>query len=172
MKQLLILLLIILPAASFAQTATTETFTLSWPAAEHWKIADEQNDAASHVVLLVHANETENVWTELANMTTQKGITVVPVEAAMKQVFDQSKKTISKPVLTVIEKDEAAEFPWVLFTIESPNYKKNSTPESKLWYILQGRENLYTNFLAVKEPSFSAEGKAKWGKFFKSGKLQ
>ena len=77
----------------------------------------------------------------------------------------------SKAKLTFIEKDDKAEFPWIIFTIECPNFKDDKNPESQLWYIIQGKTSLYTNFRAIKKASIPTELKEKWIEFFKSGKM-
>jgi hypothetical protein len=64
--------------------------------------------------------ETVDSWTELANMTTVKGVTGVPMDTAMNFVFEQAKINSPKAKLTLIEKDENAAYPWILFTVEAP----------------------------------------------------
>jgi hypothetical protein len=120
---------------------------------------------------MIHANETIDKWTELGNMTSIKGIKGIPVERAMVLMYDQAKQNAPKAKLTFIEKDETVEFPWILFTIEAPSFKNDKTPESQLWYIIQGKQALYTNFIAVKKPTIPTELKEKWMPFFKSGKV-
>lgn len=148
-----------------------ESLMLNWPDEENWKVGDDQENETQHVLDLIHSNETINKWTELGNMTSIKGIKGVPVDKAMNLMFEQSKKQAPKSKLTFIEKDENAEYPWIIFTIESPSFKDDKTPESQLWYIVQGKQALYTNFRAVKEATISPELKEKWIKFFKSGKI-
>ncbi len=148
-----------------------ESLLLYWPESENWKVGDEQENEQQHVLDLIHSNETIDKWTELGNMTSIKGVTVVSVEKAMNLMFDQAKLNSSKAKLTFIEKDESAEYPWILFTIESPSFKNDKTPESQLWYIVQGKQALYTNFRAVKKASIPIDLKDKWIKFFKTGKV-
>ena len=153
------------------QQQVGESLMLDWPDTENWKIGDDQENAEQHVVDLIHSNETINKWTELGNMTSIKGVKGIPVDKAMNLMFDQAKQNSPKAKLTFIEKDEKAEYPWIIFTIESPSFKNDKTPESQLWYIVQGKQALYTNFRAVKQATVSADLKDKWIKFFKSGKI-
>lgn len=153
------------------QQQAGESLMLNWPENENWKIGDDQENAQQHVLDLIHSNETIDKWTELGNMTSIKGVKGVPVDKAMNLMFDQAKQNSPKAKLTFIEKDENAEFPWIIFTIESPSFKNDKTPESQLWYIVQGKQALYTNFRAVKQPSLSNELKTKWIAFFKTGKI-
>lgn len=148
-----------------------ESLMLNWPDEENWKIGDDQENTDQRVIDLIHTNETIDKWTELGNMTSIKGVTGIPVDKAMNLMFEQSKLEAPKAKLTFIEKDEKAEYPWIIFTIESPSFKNDKTPESQLWYIIQGNQALYTNFRAVKQASISNEQREKWIKFFKTGKI-
>ncbi len=144
---------------------------LYWPESENWKIGADQENEQTHVLDLIHSNETIEKWTELGNMTSIKGVRGVPMDKAMNLMFDQAKLNSPKAKLTFIEKDESIEYPWIIFTIESPSFKNDKTPESQLWYIVQGKQALYTNFRAVKQATIPGDLKDKWIKFFKTGKV-
>ncbi|MBN4065754.1 tetratricopeptide repeat protein [Candidatus Amoebophilus asiaticus] len=148
-----------------------ESLMLEWPKNENWKVGDDQENSEQRVLDLIHTNETIDNWTELGNMTTMKGITGVPMDKAMNLMFDQTKQNAPKAKLTFIEKEENTEYPWIIFTIESPGFKNDKIPESQLWYIVQGKQALYTNFIAIKKASIPADLKDKWTKFFKTGKI-
>ena len=148
-----------------------ESLMLDWPDNEKWKIGDNQENSQQQVIDLIHENETIDKWTELGNMTSYKGAVKVPVEKAMNMMFEQSQKHSTKAKLTFIEKDESAEYPWIIFTIECPNFKNDKTPESQLWYIIQGKQSLYTNFRAIKQATIPEDLKTKWTTFFKTGKI-
>ena len=135
------------------------------------KIGADQENEQTHVIDLIHSDETIDNWTELGNMTSIKGVTGVPMDKAMNLMFDQAKLNSPKAKLTFIEKDESVEYPWIIFTIEAPSFKNDKTPESQLWYIVQGKQALYTNFRAVKQATIPADLKDKWTKFFKTGKI-
>ena len=149
----------------------SESVMLNWPEDEHWKIGSEQDNAEQHVVDMIHANETLQKWTEIGNMTSIKGATGVPMDKAMNLMYEESKKNSDDAKLTFIEKDEKAEYPWIIFTIEAPSFKTDKTPESQLWYVVQGKQALYTNFRAIKQATIPAELKEKWVKFFKTAKV-
>lgn len=148
-----------------------ESLMLDWPESENWKIGDDQENEQRHVLDLIHTNETIDQWTELGNMTSIKGVKGVPMDTVMNLMLDQAKLISPKAKLTFIEKDERAEYPWIIFTIESPSFKNDKTPESQLWYIVQGKQALYTNFRAVKQATVPAGLKDQWTKFFKTAKI-
>jgi tetratricopeptide (TPR) repeat protein len=148
-----------------------ESFMLDWPESENWKLGSSQENEKMAMMELIHSDETLEKWTEFGYMMSIKGVQNLPMDKAMNLMFDQAKAKAPKAVLTFIEKDETAEFPWILFTIESPSFKNDKTPESQLWYIVQGKTSLYTNFRAVKQATVPDDLKEKWIKFFKAGKV-
>ena len=148
-----------------------ESLMIYWPESENWKLGNEQDNAEVHVMDMIHTNETLEKWTEFGNMTSIKGATGVPMDKAMNLMFEESKKNSDDAKLNFIEKDEKSEYPWIIFTIESPSFKTDKTPESQLWYVVQGKHTLYTNFRAIKQATIPAELKEKWVKFFKTAKI-
>jgi tetratricopeptide (TPR) repeat protein len=153
------------------QQQAGESLQLRWPESENWKVGAEQENDQQHVIDFIHTDETIEAWTELGNMSAIKGVKGVPVEEAMNLMFDQAKQNAPKATLTFIEKDETTEYPWIIFTIEAPYFKNDKTPESQLWYIVQGKQALYTNFIAVKQATIPENLKEKWTAFFKTGQV-
>jgi tetratricopeptide (TPR) repeat protein len=148
-----------------------ESLLLDWPEEEHWKIGSSQENEQMDMLELIHSDETLENWTEFGSMMSIKGAKNIPMDKAMNMMYDQAKQNAPKAKLTFIEKDESVEYPWIIFTIEAPRFNNDKTPESQLWYIVQGKTSLYTNFRAVKKAEIPAELKEKWIKFFKTGKI-
>jgi tetratricopeptide (TPR) repeat protein len=148
-----------------------ESLMLNWPENENWKVGNSQENEQMAILELIHSNETLEKWTEFGSMMSIKGAKNLPMDKAMNTMFNQAKLNSPKAKLTFIEKDESVEYPWIIFTIESPNFKNDKTPESQLWYIVQGKTSLYTNFRAVKQATVPEDLKSKWLKFFKTGKI-
>lgn len=148
-----------------------ESLMLDWPDSENWRVGSSQENGEMAMFELIHANETLEDWTEMGNMMSIKGIKNVPMDKAMELMFEQAKQHSLQAKLTFIEKDESVEYPWIIFTIEAPSFKHNENPESQLWYIVQGKQALYTNFRAVKQKTIPDDLKTKWIEFFKTGKI-
>jgi len=148
-----------------------ESLMLEWPESENWKVGSSQENEQMVMLELIHADETLENWSEIGSMMSIKGVTNIPMDKAMNMIFDQALQKSPKSKLTFIEKDESADYPWIIFTIESPSFKNDKTPESQLWYIVQGKTSLYTNFRAVKQATVPPELKDKWIKFFKTAKV-
>ena len=148
-----------------------ESVMLYWPEEENWKMANSQENEQMMMIELLRNDENFDNWTEIGTMNSIKGAIGVPMDKAMNLMYDQSKKTCPTAKLTFIEKDESVEFPWIIFTIECGKYKDDKTAESQLWYIVQGKTSLYTNFRAIKKATIPEETKKKWIEFFKGGKV-
>jgi tetratricopeptide (TPR) repeat protein len=148
-----------------------ESFKLDWPENENWKVGNSQETEQIGMLELILSNETLEKWTEFGTMMSIKGAKNIPMDKAMNMMFEQAKQNSPKAKLTFIEKNETIEYPWIIFTIEAPNFKNDKNPESQLWFIVQGKTSLYTNFRAVKQVSIPSNLKEKWIKFFKSGKV-
>lgn len=148
-----------------------ESLLLDWPEDENWKLGSSQENDRMAMIELIHSNETLENWTEMGTMMSMKGVRNLPMDKAMNLFHEQAKANSPKSKLTFLEKDETAEHPWIIFTIESPSFKNGSGPESQLWYVVQGKTSLYTNFRAIKKASIPSDLKDKWVAFFKTGKV-
>jgi len=61
----------------------------------------------------------------------------------------------------MIEKDEKSNCPWYIYKIESPT-------ESQVWYAIQGKNEIYISFWAIKTAEIKSELQNKWVNIFKS----
>ena len=136
---------------------------LDWPEKENWKVGDDQENEEQHVVDLILSDETIDKWTELGNMTSIKGVKDIPMDKAMNLTYDLAKQNSPKAKLTFIEKDETVEYPWIIFTIESPNFKDDKTTISTLVYC-PGQTGIIHKFQSSKTGSSSRRLKRKMDK--------
>lgn len=148
-----------------------ERFALDWPDDENWRVGDNQSTKEINTMVLLRDNETFANWTELGQMQSLIGIRNLDLESGMNMLFEESKKTCESPNLTFLEKDLKAEYPWIMFTIDCAEYKKDDNPESQLWFLIQGKTSFYMNFRAIKKAKIDDENKVKWSKFFKEGRI-
>lgn len=148
-----------------------ESLKLEWPDSEHWKVADDQEDGPQHITDLVHENESIDKWTELGNMTSIKGALDLPVDSTMSYIYFSALSSAPDAKLTFIQKGETQDCAWSIFTIEAPGFTDDTIPESQLWYVIQGKEGLYTNFIAIKKSKLPEDFKTKWTAFFQKGRL-
>ena len=167
MKQLLIFLFTI---CFFIQAiAQNEKLVIPWP--ETWKIGSQEKTHTMSMVELIPNNEKIDQWTIIGTTTIFNGKQDVPIEAAMNSTFNQAKKNAINPTLTLIDKKADGKNPWILFKIEAAGYQNNNSPESQLFYVVEGENALYSNFVAIKQATLSKEFTAHWTGIFKSSKL-
>ena len=174
MKYIILLIACSLPYIVSAQNDKTgkgESLKLDWPKSEHWRIGDEQASVRQRTVNMVREDESIIEWTVLGNMTSVKGITGLPIDTAMYMMFLSAVAKAEDPKLTFIKKGQLQDCPWILFSIEAPGFKDDTIPESQLWYVVQGKEGLYTNFIAIKNSRLPEDFKEKWMTFFLNGRL-
>ncbi len=120
-------------------------------------------------VELLRNNETFENWTEIGTMIVYSSPgPLPPIEEAMKFMVDQTKSSCPSAIVTKLEKDEKAEYPWIIFKIECIAEK----PESQVWQIIEGKQDMFINFRAVKQKKVPEDLKAQWVKFFKTARIQ
>ncbi len=172
MKQVLagLAILTFIANPTFGQSKM-ENLQIIWPEDYKWKIASNQEDQTVHMIELVPGNERLEKWTIMGTMMSYKGAKNVSMHNAMNMMFDQAKLNAPKAKLTLIEKDEKVNSPWIIFKIEAPAFKDDKNPESQLYYIIQGESSLYSNFIAIKEKTLSDRFVQKWKEIFKASQL-
>jgi|688.fasta_scaffold77032_6 tetratricopeptide (TPR) repeat protein len=152
--------------------AKKEFLNLKWPKDENWKEQTPQENGKMKFVELLRNNETFDNWTEIGTMITYKGIVGEDVEFRAKSLYDQTKESCPAAKFTIIEMDKKIEYPWIIFSIECPVSGQTKTPESQIWYIIQGNSSLYANDRAIKQKSLPKDTIMKWTEFFKTGKVE
>jgi len=171
MKQYVLLAFMMLSTLfSFGQ-ATKENLKITWPEEYQWKIGSEQEDGQQHMIELIPGKETINKWTIIGTMLSVKGATNVSLDMAMNIMYEQAIQNANTPTLTMVERNDTAKHPWILFKIEAASFKNDNNPESQLYYIIVGESSLYSNFVAIKEKNLSKEFVDKWVKVFKQSEF-
>ncbi len=148
-----------------------ELFIFHWAEEEKWTIESHSDDEQMMVGQLLKTNETRDNWTEALAMQTFKGLTHASMDKTMNSMFDQAKLSSPNAKLTLIEKDEDAEYPWVIFSIEGKNDFQGKAIESELWYVIQGKKSLHMRIWSIKEIPIPEDTKKKWVESFKGGKI-
>jgi hypothetical protein len=168
MKNLLtVILFLTLSNVAFSQ----ETLKIVWPEKYEWKLLSNQEDGNIHMIEVIPGKENAEDWTMLGQMLSIKGALNVPMEEAKKMMFDQTKVNSPNAKLRVLDKNEADQFPWIIFKIENPISDENQNPESQLWYIRQGNEALYVNFIAMKTNKLKDGFLKNWSDVFKASEI-
>ncbi len=168
-KQLIVICFVLTGIANFSQAQ--ENLKISWPGEYKWKIASNQKSGNTRMVELIPGNESITNWTIIGTMVSMMGSTSVSIDQAMNMTYKQTLKNAPLAKLRMIEKGIKLGAPWILFRVESPKFNNTTVPESQLYYIIQGKRALYSNFVAVKQPALGVLFVEKWVKVFKNSVL-
>lgn len=169
MKQFILLTTFILfTIPSFSQT---ENLKIIWPEEHKWKICANQEDETSHFIEVIPEKEDINSWTILGAMNTVKNTTNTTTDQVIKSMIESSLSESPKARLTVLEKNDSTKNSWIIFKVETPSFPNDPIPESQLFYVIQGEQSLFMNFIAIKEETLSNDFIIKWTNVFKSSEL-
>jgi len=169
MKQFILLTTFILfTISTFSQT---ENLKILWPEEYKWKIRINQEDETSHFIEVIPEKEEINSWTILGAMNTVKNTIKTTTDQVIKSMTESSLSESPKAKLTVLEKNDSTKNNWIIFKIETPSFPNDPIPESQLFYVIQGKQSLFMNFVAIKVERLSNDFITKWTKVFKSSEL-
>lgn len=167
---LLLCLLFIGPYGATGQIQS-ERLKLDWPDEYNFKVGSNQENETQQLIELIPEKETLENWTMMGSMMSIKNVRNVPMDKAMEMMFSQAKQASDHTKLTFIEKDDKALNPWVLFKIETADYKDSPNPESQVYYIVQGRRALYINMIALKKKELPKDFVDTWSGIFKKAEV-
>jgi tetratricopeptide (TPR) repeat protein len=145
----------------------TETFSLDWTGYEDWKLGDKQKSEHSYVYDYIKEDEEIEHWTELINSNSTPLSQKIPMYYLINLMKEQVTSKSETSEFEVLEVDSLSENIWVIFTIENNTSPEFPTPESQLWYIIQGKKGVYLNFWTNRKDSISDEEIEEWSAFFK-----
>jgi hypothetical protein len=171
MKKAVFTIVVFLSALSIFAQNKIENLKVTWPEEYKWKVGSNQEDETVHFMELVPEKESVENWTIIGTMMSLKNVKDMPMDKAMNLFFDQTKATAPDAKLSIIEKNETAKNPWILFKVEVEKYLDDPNPESQVYYIIQGDSSLYVNSVGIKEKKISRKFEDKWSKIFKSSEL-
>jgi hypothetical protein len=171
MRQFIFTFFVVSICDSFSFGQGKESLKIVWPEEYKWKIGSNQENQSIHLMELVPGDETIHQWTIMGTMMSLKGAKGIAVEKVMSAVYAQAKQNAPDAVLTFIEKKEEGKHPWIIFKIESSEFKNDKSPESQLYYIIQGESSLYTNLVSLKMKRLDDEFVNKWKGIFKASEL-
>lgn len=140
-----------------------EIFTINWPQEEGWHIVKEYNKASVKMIVFLKGNEVIENCSEIGTTYIYRDSMNVSMENKIKELF-QSRKYAPTVRKTIIAKDEKAKYPWFILKIEYPF-------ESQIWYVIKGKNEVYSNLWSTKQKVLTPKSEEKWIKIFKSSKI-
>jgi hypothetical protein len=141
-----------------------DKLTIKWPKEEGWHIADQQKSDSQTMIELLKGKETFENFSEIGTTYIFRGSMYVPIENKIEELYQRIKKNAPTAKKTIIEKDEKAKNPWYIYKIESPT-------ESQVWYAIQGKNEIYVSFWAIRQSEITQEAQEKWIKIFKTSEI-
>ncbi len=148
-----------------------ESLMIHWPEEYGWKVLNYQENQQNHLLELIPGNETAENWSIMGFMMSLKGITDASLDQLQAVYYKSAKEYNENAKLTLLEKNEEDEFPWILFKIENQYFDGLKHDESQLWFIRKGNTSVYSNFVAVKESKLKAKFINEWSAIFKASQI-
>lgn len=153
-----------------------DRFSIPWPEQYHWRIYDRTTGLEINKIpdrdfiyniQVIPGSETLNNWTIIGSVTKYTRTTQTDLKMIADSIFAAIQKISSKARFKLIEEDEF----YIIFKTESILLKDDTTPQSKLYYIMDGAwDKLYVSNITIKKAVLSDEFTAAWTKVFKARK--
>ncbi|MEO6151246.1 MAG: hypothetical protein ABIN95_06980 [Mucilaginibacter sp.] len=168
---IIILFVALLSISNARGQSKKERLLIAWPKEYDWIVATDQENKSSHMRELIPGKEHIDSWTIIATTITYKGVQVPVIDNMARLMLTETKKSSSEAKLTIIEKSRDTVNSWIIFKIESPSFNNDPKPESQLYYVIQGKSSLHSNFVAIKQKELPEEFVNKWTTVFKESKI-
>lgn len=139
----------------FAFAYSQEALRIEWPDEYRWKKVLDQENEEIRVIEIIPEKDSVDNWTILGQMLCIKNMPDADVKKVSDMIFQEIKKSSPEAKMKIVEYQPDDQYPWIIFTIESPQYEDTGTPESQVWYFRQGLQSFYMNFVAVKQKKLS-----------------
>jgi hypothetical protein len=169
-KSFIAILLIFFSSGASAQ-AKAEKIKIYWPDEFHWKIVEGLYNAKEVIEYVIPQKEKRKHWTLLGTTSTYKK-RIIPYSDSN---FAILKKAITShsadAILTLLEKDTLAKTYWYIYKIEGLFNQKELRQESSIFYIKQGKYNLFEASITIKDRNFPEGFVEKWIAVFKKSEL-
>jgi hypothetical protein len=163
----LLFFLLFLSLSSISQRKA-EHIVISWPGEYNWKIVQQANDENKQTSMIIPGDESPQTASIFGSLKAFRGVKYTNLE----EIIDSYRARLdSGTTLTLIEKQQSAKYPWVLFKVETPVTNKYPEPESDLYYVVQGKFGLYENFVGIKAATLNSEFVKKWTAVFMTSKI-
>ncbi len=152
-------------------TEPMESLGVPWTKQDKWVGISKYNDEKQLIVELVKAGETKEKSTLRWTSSVYKNKTDKPLNEVMNDFYKNLKQGEKLVFLNTLEKEENGEYPWVLYSVESLRFKSETNFRASLWFIKQGKTNLFVNCIELNETSIPDDLKKRWSAAFKDSEI-
>jgi len=158
---------------SFSVLAQDKVSNTHWPTAYQWKKLSDSTRGNTRSVEYIPAKENKDNWTLKTVMLTIPGSEPgrADMDQNIKTITANIKKEAPNAMVKVIEENNKAANPYVLYTVETPYFDKENKAMSQLFYMVEGDKGTYLSFVSTKEASLTPEFVTTWSKFLKESDL-
>jgi len=173
MKKLIsTILLLVCTLTCFAQ-GIKQTLVIPFPAEYMFKVGSEENLGNMHIIQSIPESEKPDEWTLLVNTTVVRDISDLTAIGIIEMYRKSTKEEAAGAKLTIIESKQKVKNhnTYAIFKVEIPRFHYDPQPQSRLYYIVQGDNELFVNYVAIKSPTLDKAFENKWIKVFKASKL-
>jgi hypothetical protein len=162
------LLLAIALSPAFAQSKG-ENIRVYWPS--NFKILDLVFKSKTITEYLIPKQDSRKKWTLLGSTVTNKK-TVLPYNDS---IWINYKVAIAQhsadAVITLLEKDTSTKTYWYIYKVQGIFNQKALRQESSLFYVMQGKHNLFEVSITVNDRTFPDGFIENWIKVFKKTEI-
>lgn len=147
-----------------------DEIVLQFPSDEHWGLESNQENLEIRSLDFVRKGETLDSWKELVNVTQAKGVSKdkkTNLREAMNTIGTTASQNAPEAVVTLREEATTGEHAMILFTVEVPRFKDDPKPESDLYCVIQGKDDLWIAMYATKSAKMPDATRKKWSGILK-----
>lgn len=162
------LVIIMLVSISVTAQSKREVLKINLPGDYKWKMTYNFEDSSkSFTQYLPESDEPAN-FTLACTIEVRKNIVMPDMELLIKSLSDVAIQESAKAKVTVIEKNTKEKNFWVIMKTETSDFPNDPKPESDLYYIYQGNQNVFVTYVSLREKQFSEAFLEKWIKAYKN----
>lgn len=144
-----------------------ERLKIAFPGTPKWKLISDTEVDNFVTRQYLPENETPEKWRQMIYAMTMENVKVSDIDQAIKSFTDAAMGKSARSKVTLLSKENLPGRRRALFKIETPATAGNITPESQLYYIVQGTRSFHAVFIAKKSTALSPEYIKTWGDIFR-----
>jgi hypothetical protein len=169
-KYILFLSLILFSQCSFSQ-AKAEKINVFWPAEDQFNLEEKGKKGNEITESFLPKKSSRKKWMMLGTIKTYRNIQTTYSDS----IWGIYNKTIlshsSDAVFTFLEKDTSTKTYWYLYKVEAVFNQKELRQESAIFFLKQGKYNLFEISITVPDRVFPEGFVEKWVAIFKKSEI-
>lgn len=169
MKNYILFILFFLPLAAFSQKR--DSLVINFPQKYNLVLKNNQQDSRKILREWIPNGQTWENYDIIATMLVLKNGKSVSVNKFKDLIVKGLKEKTKGFKYTELDRNEDSENGYLIFKCESDSYKDSKEKESQIYFLTIGKNDLFSNIIALKTDKFSDEFVEEWRKIFKESKF-